>query len=151
VIVVVGGSGSKSGKTAVLCRIIAATVEAHWLAVKITPHGHGVALDQAVITEEPNAGPQSDTARFLQAGACRAWWVRCAAEQIPGALRYIPEGNRIIESNTVLDTLKPDLFFFVEDPSASNWKLSARHITRADLIVKAGAADDAIELVRARL
>ena len=79
---------SVEGKTSVVAGLIAALPELHWTALKITQYGHGVcsaigepcdcATDDHswAITEEKNAGGDSDTSRFLSAGATKVWWVR---------------------------------------------------------------------------
>jgi hypothetical protein len=151
VIVVVGGTSRKSGKTSAVCEIIAATTQANWIAVKITPHEHGASLETPIVIRETTSGGQSDTARFLQAGARQAWWVRASPRQISDAMRGIPEGNRIVESNAAAAALPADLFFFVIDPNADEWKLSARHIDRADLILSSSRTSIAISMVQAKL
>ena len=40
-IIVVGGSNRGAGKTALVCGLIAALPEFHWIAVKVTDHDHG--------------------------------------------------------------------------------------------------------------
>jgi molybdopterin-guanine dinucleotide biosynthesis protein len=128
VILVVGGSSSKVGKTTVICEIIAATRDARWTAVKITPHQH-----------EPKQ--HGDTERYAAAGA-----VRTVLSSGPAPR----EGNVIIESNSVLDELTPDLFVFVEGGPDS--KPSARrHAGKADFHVAGHAPPELITEVRRRL
>lgn len=112
-IVVVAGQTRNVGKTQAVCDIIAATREAGWIAVKITPHAHEAAPDS-----------EHDTGRYLAAGAVEAHLIhgRPPVE--------LPNGrNRIIESNAILDQLDPDLLFFLVDPENDEWKISAlRHV-----------------------
>jgi hypothetical protein len=127
-IVVVGGQARKVGKTTVMCRIISATKELGWTAVKLTSHRHG-----------GSRAHQGDTERYMEAGAARGALIH-SPDDLPGA------ANLIIESNAVLDTLTPDLFVFVVDPSNPQWKDSARRVfPRADIVVDGGISDGRID------
>jgi hypothetical protein len=148
--VVIGGHSRSVGKTSVVAGLISALREFHWTAVKITQYGHGVCSANGelcdcatgdhswAISEEHDRSGQSDTSRFLLAGAMRALWVRTEqgrlAEAMP-ALRSKLEnaGNAIIESNSVLRFLRPDLYITVLDPATADFKNSAREfLDRAD-------------------
>ncbi|MBZ5680626.1 MAG: hypothetical protein LAO24_11010 [Acidobacteriia bacterium] len=142
-IVVIGGHSRNVGKTSVVAGLISALREFDWTAVKITQYGHGIcsadgeACDCATgdhswaISEEHDRSGESDTSRFLVAGAVRAFWVRTEqgrlAEAIP-SLRHRIEGSRnvIVESNSVLKFLRPDLYLTVLDPATEDFKNSAR-------------------------
>ena len=152
-IIVVGGHSRNVGKTSVVAGLIAALRDFDWTAVKITQYGHGVcsangeACDCATadhswaISEERNRSGESDTSRFLVAGAARVFWARTEqgrlAEAMP-ALRKRMEGARnvIIESNSVLKFLRPDLYLTVLDPSTADFKNSAREfLDRASAVI----------------
>ena len=87
-IVIIGGHTRSVGKTSVVAGLIAALRDLHWTALKITQYGHGVcsangaACDCATadhswaVTEERDRSGDSDTSRFLVAGADHSWWVR---------------------------------------------------------------------------
>ena len=142
-LVVIGGHSRNVGKTSVVAGLISALREFDWTAVKITQYGHGIcsadgtACDCATgdhswaISEERDGSGKSDTSRFLAAGAARAFWVRTEkgrlAEAMP-VLRQRIEGSRnvIIESNSVLRFLRPDLYLTVLDPATADFKSSAR-------------------------
>jgi hypothetical protein len=167
-IVVVGGHSRSVGKTSVVAGLISALPEFEWTAVKITQHGHGIcsangeACDCATadhswaISEERDRTGESDTSRFLVAGAVRAFWARTEqgrlAEAMP-ALRRRLEGARnvIIESNSVLKFLRPDLYLTVLDPSTADFKNSAREfLDRASAVLlheaPSGAAWQSVSL-----
>ncbi|MGH9521102.1 MAG: hypothetical protein ACRD3E_01070 [Terriglobales bacterium] len=150
-IVVVGGHSRNVGKTSVVAGLIAALRELHWLAVKITQYGHGIcsadgaACDCATdnhswaITEEQDRNGASDTSRFLLAGARKALWVRTQqgrlAEAMP-AVRKRLHGNVIIESNSIMKFLRPDLYLTVLDPAVADFKRSALDfLDRADAVL----------------
>lgn len=142
-VIVIGGHSRNVGKTSVVAGLISALPERQWLAVKITQHGHGVcsvigeecdcAVDEHTwsISEEHDRSGQSDTSRFLVAGARRALWVRSKqgylAEAMPGLRREIAAAaDVIIESNSVMRFLRPDLYLSVLDFSTADFKDSAR-------------------------
>jgi hypothetical protein len=152
-IVVIGGHSRSVGKTSVVAGLISALRQYDWTAVKITQYGHGVCsangapcdcatADHAwAISEERSRDGESDTSRFLLAGAARSLWVRTEqgrlAEAMP-ALRQRLERSRhvIVESNSVLKFLRPDLYLTVLDPSTEDFKTSAREfLDRADAVI----------------
>ncbi|MGH7701652.1 MAG: hypothetical protein ACREMO_01035 [Gemmatimonadales bacterium] len=131
------------GKTSVVAGLIAAFQERDWTAVKITQYGHGVcsvngescgcAVDEHTfaITEERDRAGTSDTSRFLAAGARRSLWARTKqgrlAEAMPDLRREISgAANVIVESNSVMKFLRPDLYLTVLDPATADFKQSAR-------------------------
>ncbi len=131
-LLVIGGHSRSVGKTSVVAGLIAALPEFHWTAAKITQYGHGIcsangeACDCAsndhswAISEEQSRAGDSDTSRFLAAGADRAYWVRTEqgrlAEAMPALRARIKSANHVIlESNSVLKFLRPDLYLTVLD------------------------------------
>jgi hypothetical protein len=152
-VIVIGGQSRSVGKTSVVAGLIAALPSHHWTAFKITQYGHGIcsrngeACDCATadhawaISEEKDHAGTSDTARFLQAGADRAWWVRTEqgrlAEAITAIRRHLAESeNAIFESNSIVKFIRPDLYLTVLDPATADFKKSAKEfLDRADAVV----------------
>jgi molybdopterin-guanine dinucleotide biosynthesis protein len=152
-IVVIGGHTRNIGKTSVVAGLIAALPGRHWTAIKITQFGHNVCsangepcdcetADHTIaISEERSRTSGTDSARYLAAGAERSLWVRTRqgqlAEAMPRLRALIAETeNVIIESNSVLRFLRPDIFISVLDPSVADFKPSAiRYLDRADAVV----------------
>lgn len=152
-IVVVGGSTRNIGKTSVVAALIARLPEFHWTAFKITQYGHGFCTadgkpcacqteDACVaVTPERDAASGADSARFLSAGAARSFWVRTRIGMLSQAMPRVRElidssENSILESNSVLDFLTPDLYLTVLDPSIADFKPSARRLlSRADAVL----------------
>lgn len=152
-IVVIGGHSRSVGKTSVVAGLIAALPEFHWTAMKITQYGHGVCATQGklchcacdndswAITEELDRIGKSDSSRFLAAGAKRSLWVRTRQGMLAEALPYVQEElaearNAILESNSILGFLKPDLYLTVLDAATADFKPSAKHfLDRADAVV----------------
>jgi hypothetical protein len=166
-VIVVGGHTRSIGKTQLVCDVIAAFPGEKWIAGKITQYGHGVcaqngencdcAPDEHVcaINWEAQADTGTDSARFLAAGARRSFWLRTKqgflAEGLPllrTALRQAIEAGGaevppvIVESNSLLQFLKPSLYFAVIDPAKEDFKDSARvALDRADALVLRGSED----------
>jgi hypothetical protein len=152
-IIVVGGHSRSLGKTSVVAGLISALREYDWTAVKITQYGHGVCSANGApcdcatadhswaISEEKDRGGDSDTSRFLVAGAERALWVRTEqgrlAEAMPALRKRIDQSSHVIlESNSVLKFLRPDLYLTVLDPNTEDFKTSAREfLDRADAVI----------------
>jgi hypothetical protein len=152
-LIVIGGHSRNVGKTSVVAGLIAALPEYNWTALKITQYGHGVcsmdgepchcATDDHswAISEELDRSGESDTSRFLAAGAARVWWVRTEqgrlAEAMPTVRGKLAESkNAIVESNSILKFLRPDLYLTVLDPATADFKRSAQEfLDRADAVI----------------
>jgi hypothetical protein len=152
-IVVIGGHSRSVGKTSVVAGLISALREYDWTAVKITQYGHGVCSANGApcdcatadhtwaISEEKDREAESDTSRFLVAGAVRALWVRTEqgrlAEAMPALRQRLEQSHHVIvESNSVLRFLRPDLYLTVLDPGTEDFKTSAREfLDRAGAVI----------------
>ena len=155
-LVVVGGHTRNIGKTSVMCGILRALPQHQWTAIKITQYGHGIcsangqpcdcvtADHSLAVSEERDASTGTDTSRYLAAGAVRSFWVRTQqghlAEAMPRVRRRIGEAeNVLIESNSVLQFLRPDLYLAVLDFANADFKPSAlRFLDRADAVLAVG-------------
>ena len=152
-VIVVGGHSRSVGKTSVVASLIARLPEFHWTAFKITQYGHGFCTADgapcdcqtddhtiAISAErDPNTG--TDSARFLAAGAVKSFWVRTRqgmlAEAMPRIRKELAAAeNAILESNSILQFLRPDLYLTVLDNATADFKDSARlYLDRADAIL----------------
>jgi hypothetical protein len=127
VIVAVAGQCRKAGKTTAVCDIIAATPEARWIAVKISPHRHA-----------PGSSVNPDTDRYRRAGAAESQLLTTLPQHFPQGRNIIVETNQPIEADFTV-------FIAAEDPTAE-WKDSAHdaakragisatgHLTREQLL-----------------
>jgi hypothetical protein len=164
-VIVVGGHTRSIGKTQLVCDVIAAFPGANWIAGKITQYGHGVCAQNGedcdcaptehvcALDWETRADTGTDSARFLAAGAGRSFWLRTKqgflAEGLPllrAALQQTSADANgeapplILESNSLLQFLKPSLYFAVVDPAKEDFKDSARSaLDRADALVVRGS------------
>ena len=133
--------------------------ETKFIAGKITQYGHGVCAQNgehcgcapdehsSAFDWETDAATGTDSSRFLAAGASRAFWLRTKqgylAEGLPllrQALAKLPESrdssprNVLIESNSLLQFLKPALYIAVLNPAKEDFKPTAQ-----SLLDRAGA------------
>ena len=157
-LVVVGGHSRNIGKTSVVAGLIRKLRNRKWTAVKITLYGNGVcAHDGGACGCEPASGEAfelteefdpngTDSGRYLAAGAERSFWLRAPAGELAraaGTVRKMIEssGNVIVESNSILELVNPDVFLMVLDFSCEDFKPSSlRFMDRADafLVVDRG-------------
>ncbi|HVR22492.1 MAG TPA: hypothetical protein VMU26_04160 [Candidatus Polarisedimenticolia bacterium] len=167
--IVIGGHSRSVGKTSVVAGLIAALAEYEWTAVKITQYGHGICSANGevcdcatgdhswAISEEKDHAGESDTSRFLVAGAVRSLWVRTEqgrlAEAMPALRKRIESAhNVILESNSVLKFMRPDLYLTVLDPGTEDFKKSAQEfLDRSGAVIlhdrrKTGAAWHSVSL-----
>jgi molybdopterin-guanine dinucleotide biosynthesis protein len=161
-IVVVGGHTRNIGKTSVVAGLIAALPERRWTAIKITQFGHGVCsangepcdcetADHTIaVSEERDRTTGTDSSRYLAAGALHSFWVRTRQGQLSEAMPRLRSllataenagSHVIVESNSVLRFLQPDVSLSVLDPAIADFKPSAlRYLDRVDaLVVPSGA------------
>ena len=164
--IAVGGQARKVGKTALVEALLRRLGSWEWSAAKITQDDHGWTdeekqSDRAAekgkgaplgessprefsLTEESDAGGETDTARFLAAGARRAFWLQVREGCLPAAfLRLLQELEKspyaVVESNSVVELQRPDLYLMVVDPSVEDLKESARrYLHLADALVLSG-------------
>ena len=152
-LIVIGGHSRSVGKTSVVAGIIAALPDMHWTAAKITQYGHGICSangepcdcasdDHAwAITEERDRSGESDSSRFLVSGAVRSLWVRTRQGMLAEAMTRLRKElasaeNVILESNSVMRFLRPDLYITVLDAANPDFKASAKeYLDRADAVV----------------
>ncbi|HEY1472051.1 MAG TPA: hypothetical protein VGF61_23630 [Candidatus Acidoferrum sp.] len=170
-LVVVGGHTRSIGKTQLVCDVIRAFPKVHWIAGKITQYGHGVCARNGencdcaptehacALDWEAQADGGTDSARFLEAGAKRSFWLRTKqgylAEGLPllrealreCAVEIAPETKAalIVESNSLMQFLKPSLYFAVIDPDKEDFKESAQKaLDRSNaLVLRGGVSGDA--------
>ncbi len=152
-VVVVGGHTRNIGKTTLMEAILRSTPELDWTAMKITQFGHGVCSANGeacdcdtgehlvAVSEERRNDSGTDTSRMLQAGARRVLWVRTRqgglAEAMPRIRKEAATAeNLLLESNSVLRFLKPEMYLAVLDPGVADFKPSAlRYLDRADALL----------------
>ena len=152
-LVVVGGHSRNIGKTSVVAGLIRKLRNRKWTAAKITLYGNQVcAHDGGACGCEPASGEafelteeyqasDTDSGRYLAAGAERSFWLRAPAGELAlaaGTVRKMIDSsaNVIVESNSILELVNPDVFLMVLDFSCEDFKPSSlRFMDRADAFV----------------
>lgn len=145
-VVTVSGTCSEVGKTTFVCELLARLPG--WAAVKVT-RGHyrscgrdpDTCCVSGLLGEEPRVfsdpedtgPPAKDTGRYWAAGAADVRWVVVArGQEREGIARALAElGGHpgvIVEGNTVVESLAPDLAVMVAQPGQKEIKVSARRI-----------------------
>ncbi len=155
-LVVVGGHSRNIGKTTAMEEILRATPGMRWWAFKITQHGHGICSEAGVdcgcagdslhpyAIDEETAPSGTDSGRYLGAGAERSFWVRTAVGELGHAMHHAKKlfgdaPNVLVESNSVLNFVVPDLYIAVVNFNVADMKESARRfLNRADVLVVTG-------------
>jgi len=152
-LVVVGGHSRNMGKTSLVEGLIGRFRERQWTAVKITQYGHHVCTNHDSMCgceaapgepfglSEEYEGGETDSARFLAAGASRSFWLRTPAGELSRAAGTIHKilsqsKNVIVESNSVMELVQPDVFLMLMDYGCTDFKPSSlRFLNRADALV----------------
>ena len=152
-VIVIGGHTRNIGKTSVVAALISAMPDKCWTAIKITQFGHGICsangepcdcetADHTIaVSEERNPTSGTDSGRYLAAGAARSLWVRTRQGQLAEAMPRIRaeiarSENVLIESNSILRFLQPDLYASVLNPEVADFKTSSlRYLDRADALL----------------
>ena len=112
-------------------------------ACNCSPRDHAYA-----IREETSRSGNSDSSRFLVAGAHRALWVETKEQRIQELLPALAAelanaGHAVIESDSLMRFWKPSLFVMVLDPSNPDFKHSAReNLELADAFVFRSPLED---------
>lgn len=162
-VVVVGGHTRNIGKTTLVTQLLSATAELGWTAIKITQYGHNIcsangeacdcaAGDHAVaVSEERRSDSGTDTGRMLAAGAERVLWIRTQQGALKDAMPRLRRElagapYALVESNSVLRFLRPDIYLSVLHPRIADFKPSSlRYLDRAHaLFVPEGECLDTV-------
>jgi hypothetical protein len=139
--IVVGGHARKVGKTSMVAGLIAAFPNRPWTAVKISSHRHSGFEGADEIHWETSRRGDSDTSRYLAAGASRSLWVHAGQDSYGAAMQQLlpliqSDPFLIIESNRILKFIEPDLFILVLNYDVHEFKDSAREmLVKADAVV----------------
>jgi hypothetical protein len=134
-LLIIAGTGNKSGKTTLACRIIEQFSNLNLISVKITPHFHettpGLNLvkeDTAYsVYEETNPETTKDTSRMLKSGALKVFFAKVTDKSLFEAfkkiLELIPPGTPVIcESPALRYYVEPGLFVIMISPDQNNQK-----------------------------
>jgi len=135
-IIVVAGNGSNSGKTT-LIRVILSLYPGMFDVAKLTPSDR---FKSAIEVDKPELlKGDKDTAFFMREGARKVVWIHGKAKDIGSLLKSSLAqlgDNIIIEGNSALRCIKPDLtFFIVRELSSTVNKSAVLAESMADYII----------------
>ena len=161
IIVAVSGFSSNVGKTTLVCELLQRLPG--WEAIKLT-RGHyrscgrdpagccvsDLLREQPVIRSgrEANYEVGKDTGRFWDAGAANVHWVIVKDDQVESginqALACVQSDGVIVEGNSLLDYVTPDLAIMCARSDGGKVKASARRaLKRSDLVYLSSLNSDA--------
>ncbi len=134
-LLLVAGTGNKSGKTSFACKVIEQCVDQGIVGIKITPHFHettpGLVLLEETegfsVYEETDPETGKDTSRMLKAGAARVFFAKVTDSDLLSAfkkvLEYIPGGTPIVcESPALRHYVEPGMLVIMNSENAHNNK-----------------------------
>jgi hypothetical protein len=158
----IGGSGRNVGKTTLICAIIRKFASSFpIIGLKVTSirtgesdsHGnHESPLSEEFkITEESGTEGRKDTARMLEAGAKKVYFIQSTDYNLPFALnsffKLVDRDSIIIcETRSLRRLIIPGVFILINDPSRNNPKSDfTEFIDTADLLIQFDPANPCME------
>jgi hypothetical protein len=134
-LLLIAGTGTKSGKTTLACRIIEQFTHLNITAIKITPHFHETTPGLKVVIEEPGYAiyeetdreSSKDTSRMLRAGASKVYYAKVLDDSLPFVFNkikeLIPEGTPIVcESPALRYYTEPGAFLIISSETTNKSK-----------------------------
>ena len=125
-LLLIAGTGTKSGKTSMACRIIEQFSHLHITAIKISPHFHETTpglkpiYEETGISiyEETDPASMKDTSRMLRSGASKVYFAKVLDDRLLFVFKkimdLIPEGTPIIcESPALRNLTEPGVFIIM--------------------------------------
>ena len=134
-LLLIAGTGTKSGKTSMACRIIEQFTSHNIVAIKISPHFHETTPELISIAEtkgyaiyeETDRESNKDTSRMLAAGATRVYFAKVWDDQLSEVfnmiMKEVPAGSPVIcESPALRNFVEPGIFIVMESFSVNKYK-----------------------------
>jgi len=134
-LLIIAGTGNKSGKTSTACRLITEYRDLGITAIKITPHFHETTPGLVLLKEEygfsvyreTNRKLTKDTSRMLKAGASAVFFAKVHDDDLMAAFNAIldftdPALPLICESPALALRTDPGLLIIMRSPSKHNQK-----------------------------
>jgi hypothetical protein len=134
-LLLIAGTGTKSGKTTMACRIIDQFRDLSIAAIKISPHFHETTPGLKsihektgyAIYEETNRDTTKDTARMLNCGASRVFFAKVIDDSLlfvfEEIYRQIPAGTPIVcESPALRNFVEPGVFIIISSETTNKRK-----------------------------
>jgi hypothetical protein len=141
-LLIIAGTGTKSGKTSMACRIIRQFHELEIIAIKITPHFHETTTGLLTISEKPgyaiyeetDRNSFKDTSRMLDAGAYKVFfakvWDDRLFEVFSEIMKSIPAGSPVICESPVLRNYAEPGAFIIMTSDVINKHKNINHLQK---------------------
>ena len=169
----IGSAGANVGKTELACTLLNRFGKNHNITgIKVTTikdkdgqcprGGEGCGVCSSLegnfcITEETDRSSGKDTARLLEAGANRVFWIRVLKDHLVEGITALldvigPDAVSICESNSLRQAVEPGLFLLASSNDSDSWKKSAEQVREyADRIVVSDGSSFDLALDRIKL
>jgi hypothetical protein len=134
-LLLIAGTGTKSGKTSIACRIIKQFNDLNITAIKISPHFHETTTGLIAksenkgysIYEETNRNTSKDTSRMLNSGANKVYFAKVWDDKLlyvfNEIMKFIPSGVPIIcESPALRNFIEPGVFIIMTSNTVNKQK-----------------------------
>ena len=134
-LLLITGTGTKSGKTSMACRIIEQFRNLNITAIKISPHFHETTQGLNTIREETgyaiyeetNSDTTKDTSRMLQSGASTVYFAKVLDNRLKFVfdkiMGMIPEGIPVVcESPALRNYIEPGVFVIMTSDTINKHK-----------------------------
>jgi hypothetical protein len=116
-LLLIAGTGTKSGKTSMACKLIEQFREYNITAIKITPHFHETTPGLRTVCEEPGyiiyeetkSDTAKDTSRMLRAGAGKVYFAKVTDNQLLAVF------------NKLMGLIPEDIPIVCESPALRNY------------------------------
>ncbi|MHC4440462.1 MAG: NTP transferase domain-containing protein [Planctomycetota bacterium] len=148
----IGSAGANVGKTELACALLDKFGKNHNITgIKVTTICSSLE-GNFYITEETDRSSGKDTARLLEAGARRVFWIRVLREHLAECINAMldligSEAVSICESNSLRQVVEPGLFLMARHRDSDSWKSSAQQVREhADRIVTSDGSNFDLDL-----
>ena len=134
-LLLIAGTGTRSGKTTIACRIIEQFKHLNITAIKISPHFHETTPGLKTIEEktgyaiyeETNPDTTKDTSRMLNSGASKVYFAKVLNDRLLFVFNrikgLIPEGTPIVcESPALRNFIEPGVFIIISSETTRTRK-----------------------------
>ena len=134
-LLLIAGTGTKSGKTSMACRMIEQFKNLNITAIKITPHFHDstpglkTIIEETgfAIYEETNRNTTKDTSRMLHSGARKVYFAKVFDDRLKFVfdkiMDLVPDGAPVIcESPALRNFVEPGVFIIMTSDTINKHK-----------------------------
>jgi hypothetical protein len=158
-LLIVAGTGRKSGKTTLACNIIKQFSEAEPLALKISPHFHEASAGLEILKSDPDFNiyrelserGDKDSSKMLISGASAAYYIQVYDNNAGRAFRWLIDYLNttkpiVCESPALRRFVEPGVFIIADSDNIVNKKDLSDINVYADFVFNMGSSYDKLHL-----